>query len=140
MRVSPGGRLAPQPGAGAGRATLVYDGTCGFCRRWVERVRRWDTRGRLEFVPYQAPDLETRFPALSRDACAQAIHLVEAGGAVHRGAAAGREVLRRLPGGVLWALPFRLPGALPVADRVYRWITRRWGPLGGVESSPGAGV
>ncbi len=50
-------------------------------------------------------------------------------GAVHRGAAAGREVLSRLPGGWLWALPLRLPGGLPIAERVYTWITRRWGPV-----------
>ena len=28
--------------------TLIYDGDCGFCRRWVERVRRWDRRDALK--------------------------------------------------------------------------------------------
>jgi predicted DCC family thiol-disulfide oxidoreductase YuxK len=114
---------------GAERATLVYDGNCGFCRRWIERVRRWDRQGRLDALPYQAPELEMRFPQLSRAECTQRIHLVEAGGAVHRGAAAGREVLRRLPGGWWWTLPFRLPGASRLAERLYVWITYRWGPL-----------
>src|SRR5215468_4911201 len=113
----------------AGCASLVYDGSCAFCRRWVERVRRWDRRRRLELVPYQAPDLEARFPQLSRAACRQRMHLVDEHGAVFPGAAAGREVLRRLPGGWLWALPFRLPGALRVAEPLYVWITRRWGPV-----------
>jgi len=112
-------------------ATLIYDGNCGFCRRWVERVRRADRQRRLETVPYQAPDLETRFPAVSRAECARRIHLVDERGAVYRGAAAGREVLRRLPGGPLWTLPFRVPGALAIAEPIYGWITRRWGPLGG---------
>ena len=114
----------------AERATLIYDGNCGFCRRWVERVRRWDRRGSLEMVPYQAPDLERRFPGVSRADCVERIHLVDERGAVHRGATAGREVLRRLPGGTLWTLPFRIPGGLWVAERVYVWIARRWGPLG----------
>jgi predicted unusual protein kinase regulating ubiquinone biosynthesis (AarF/ABC1/UbiB family)/predicted DCC family thiol-disulfide oxidoreductase YuxK len=113
----------------AGRANLVYDGSCAFCRRWLERVRRWDRRGRLDLVPYQTPDLEARFPQLSRDDCRQRIHLVDEGGGVFAGAAAGREVLRRLPGGWLWALPLRIPGALLVAEPIYAWITRRWGPL-----------
>jgi predicted DCC family thiol-disulfide oxidoreductase YuxK len=110
-------------------ATLIYDGTCGFCRRWIERVRRWDRGGRIVTLPYQAPDLETRFPQVSRAECAQRIHLVLPGGEVYRGAAAGREVLRRLPGGWLWTLPFHLPGAASVAEHVYVWITYRWGPL-----------
>jgi predicted DCC family thiol-disulfide oxidoreductase YuxK len=59
----------------------------------------------------------------------QQIHLVDEHVTVHRGAAAGREVLRRLPLGWLWTLPFRVPGALPVAERIYVWITHRWGPL-----------
>ena len=111
-----------------GRATLIFDGSCGFCRRWVERVERWDRRGLLEMVPYQTPDLEERF-RVSRAACAQRIHLIDAGGSVYRGAAAGREVLRRLPGGGLWTLAFRLPGGLWIAERIYVWITHRWGPL-----------
>ena len=61
----------------AARATLIYDGNCGFCRRWVERVRRWDRRGRLEMVPYQTVDLETRFPGVSRADCVERIHLVD---------------------------------------------------------------
>lgn len=114
----------------ANRATLIYDGACGFCRRWVDRVRRWDRRGRLELVPYQAPDFNARFPSVSRADCTQRIHLIEPNGTVYRGAAAGCEVLRTFPGGWLWTLPFRIPGALPIAERLYVWITHRWGPLG----------
>jgi predicted DCC family thiol-disulfide oxidoreductase YuxK len=119
----------------AAPATLIYDGNCGFCRRWVERVRRWDRHGRLATLPYQAPDLEARFPQVSRADCVQRIHLVEPTGTVHRGAAAGREVLRRLPGGWFWTLPLRLPGASGVAERIYRWIAHRWGPLGGASAA-----
>jgi predicted DCC family thiol-disulfide oxidoreductase YuxK len=32
-------------------ATVHYDGRCGFCRLWVERARRLDTRQDLSFVP-----------------------------------------------------------------------------------------
>ena len=111
------------------RATLIYDGNCGFCRRWAERVQRWDEHGRLTTLPYQTPDLETRFPQISRAECKERIHLVEPDGTVHQGAAAAREVLRRLPGGPLWALPFSLPGAGALADHLYVWIAHRWGPL-----------
>src|SRR5262245_11070111 len=123
-------------GAPARRATLIYDGACNFCRRWVERARRWDRRDRLDFVTYQTPDLEERFPGVSRDECRHAMHLVDEDGAVYRGAAAGREVLARLPRGWLWALPFRLPGALAIAEPVYSWITRHWGPVPHEQTTP----
>jgi predicted DCC family thiol-disulfide oxidoreductase YuxK len=112
-----------------GRATLIYDGSCAFCRRWADRLRRWDRHGQLALLPYQTPDLETRFPQISSAACRQRIHLVDERGAVFAGAAAGREILRRLPNGWLWALPFSLPGSLAIAEPIYRWITHRWGPL-----------
>jgi predicted DCC family thiol-disulfide oxidoreductase YuxK len=112
-----------------GHATLIYDGGCGFCRRWTERVRRWDRHRRLEMLPFQTPDLETRFPRVSRAECAERIHLVDEHGVVHKGAAAAREALGRLPAGWLWALPFRIPGGLALADRAYGWVAHRWGPL-----------
>jgi predicted DCC family thiol-disulfide oxidoreductase YuxK len=115
---------------GPGRATLIYDGACAFCRRWVGRLHRCDGGALLEMVPYQSPDLERRFPAVSREDCARRVHLVDARGVVYRGAAAGREALRRLPGGRLWSLPFGLPGGMTVAERLYDWGAYRFGPLG----------
>jgi predicted DCC family thiol-disulfide oxidoreductase YuxK len=111
------------------QATLIFDGRCAFCRKWVARVRRWDRDQRLDFVDYHTEDLEQRFPGVSRAECRQRMHLVDEAGHVHRGADAGREVLRRLPRGALWTLPFRLPGIMPVAERLYVWITHRFGPL-----------
>jgi predicted DCC family thiol-disulfide oxidoreductase YuxK len=112
------------------QATLIYDGDCSFCRRWVDRVGRWDRHRRLDLVPYQTADLEARFPSVTRTQCAERSHLIGADGTVYRGAAAGREVLRRLPAGWLWVLPFYLPGGLRIAERIYLSITHRWGPLG----------
>jgi predicted DCC family thiol-disulfide oxidoreductase YuxK len=111
------------------RATLIYSGTCVFCRRWMERVRRWDRNHRLDYLPFQSPELAERFPQVSLDACRQRMHLVDENGAVFAGAAAGREILRRLPFGWLWSLPLRIPGSLWVAEPIYVWITHRWGPL-----------
>lgn len=111
------------------RATLIYDGRCGFCRRWERRVRRWDRHDRIETLPFQASDLESRFSDVSREACAERIHLVDEEGRIFAGAEAAREVLRRLPGGFLWTLPFRIPGAGSLAERAYVSIAHRWGPL-----------
>src|SRR5205807_2245126 len=33
------------------RPTLIYDGECGFCRRSVDLLRRWDREQRIALVP-----------------------------------------------------------------------------------------
>ena len=35
------------------RPTLIYDGECGFCRRSVDLLRRWDREQRIALVPFQ---------------------------------------------------------------------------------------
>jgi predicted DCC family thiol-disulfide oxidoreductase YuxK len=35
------------------RWILIWDGDCGFCRRWVERALRHDKSGSLTAIPYQ---------------------------------------------------------------------------------------
>jgi hypothetical protein len=67
---------------------------------------------------------------ISRDALGRAAHVVLPSGDVLAGAAAFRALCPFLPGG---SLPYRLlglPGALPLAERAYRGIARRWGPVG----------
>lgn len=43
-------RLLPE------HATIIFDGTCGFCTRMVRLTRAIDARGRLEAVPCQRTD------------------------------------------------------------------------------------
>lgn len=111
------------------KPTLVYDGSCGFCRQWVGRVQRWDRAGHIRYLAYQdhdAPKLTNR----PREALAMAMHVVRPDGHVYAGAAAARELFRYLPGGALPRLLLGLPGAMPVAERLYAWIARKWGPVG----------
>ncbi len=108
---------------GGERWTLIYDGECSFCRRQVERVERWDTRGRIRTVSFQKVDL-ARY-GVSRQAAEQAMHLVAPTGVVWRGAEAARELLRLLPVGRLLVWLFSVPGAMFGAERVYRGIARR---------------
>ncbi|MCZ6572672.1 MAG: dual specificity protein phosphatase family protein, partial [Planctomycetota bacterium] len=41
---------------------LVFDGDCGFCRRWVERWKR-ETGDRVAYTPYQ--EVGDRFPGIA---------------------------------------------------------------------------
>jgi predicted DCC family thiol-disulfide oxidoreductase YuxK len=115
-------------GRGPQGPVLIYDARCGFCRRWVARLKRWDRRDRLRLLPLQDPDA----PALAgrpRDELQRAAHLVRPDGAVFAGAQAARELCGYLPGGWLPKALFAVPGVLPVAERAYGWIARRWGPV-----------
>lgn len=108
--------------------TLIYDAGCGFCRRWVARLKRWDRHDRIRLLPLQDPAA----PALARrprEVLERAAHLVRPDGAVFAGASAAREVFAYLPAGWLPRALLAVPGAMPVAERVYRWIARTWGPV-----------
>ena len=109
---------------------LIYDGDCGMCTRWMERVRRWDRGGRIEVLPLQSPDVVQRFPSLARTALMEAMHFVEPDGRVSRGAGAAERMLGVLPlgWGIGWL--FHLPLARPVADRIYGWVARNRTRLG----------
>lgn len=108
--------------------TLIYDDDCAFCRRWVRRLQRWDAQGRIVLLPLQHP--AAPLLGASRRALEDAMHFVRADGAVFAGAAAVPELLKVLPVGWILRLVFRVPGVLPAADHVYRWVARRRHRLG----------
>jgi predicted DCC family thiol-disulfide oxidoreductase YuxK len=132
---------SPQPPAAASepRPTLLFDGDCGFCRRWIER---WIYRAgdRVEFVPFQ--EAAGRYPGLAPSDLAAAVHLVEPGGRTASGAGAVFGALSRGPGGSLGAWCYRsFRGFARGAEWLYRWVARRrdglgvlarllWGPAG----------
>jgi predicted DCC family thiol-disulfide oxidoreductase YuxK len=124
VRLPVAGEVTPPP-----RPVVVYDDQCGFCRKWVGRLKRWDRHDRLALLPLRdasAPALTGR----TRAELDRAVHVVLPSGAVCAGAAAFREICRYLPGGMIPRAALRLPGAPALAERLYRWIARRWGPVG----------
>ncbi|MBI3982181.1 MAG: DUF393 domain-containing protein [Gemmatimonadetes bacterium] len=114
----------------ARRPTLIYDADCAFCRRWVGRLKRWDRSDAIELLPLTDP----RAAALaSRDLTVlrQAVHLALPDGSVLAGAAAARGLCAFVPFGWIPRGILGLPGALRIAERLYRWIARTWGPVRG---------
>lgn len=106
--------------AGPGRHLVLWDGDCGFCRRFVGWVRSHGDE-RIETVPYQAIPEPPMTPAL-REACARALHVVTADGALLRGADAVLFVYGVL-GYRLAALGRRRP-FLWILEIGYRWVAR----------------
>jgi predicted DCC family thiol-disulfide oxidoreductase YuxK len=110
----------------AERPTLIYDGECGFCRRSVGLLRRWDQGQVIALVPFQDRARVAAF-GIPLPALAGAMHLVlpPPDGRVFAGADAAPEILRLLPGKRWLAWGFRVPGIPPLARRVYAWIAQR---------------
>ncbi len=76
------------------RHWIVWDGDCGYCRRWVRWALDRDRRRLFEAIPYQ----EVPSPPMTaelRDACRDAVHVRTAEGEWLRG---GRACLFILEG------------------------------------------
>ncbi len=101
---------------------LLWDGTCGFCRRSVEALAAKDTQHLFLPVPYQDAPSPPMTPAL-RAACARAFHVVTKEGRVLRGGRAALYVLGRLghPG---WARVLGLPPLVWAVELCY-WLVAR---------------
>jgi len=107
------------------RPVLLYDGDCGFCRRWVSRLQRWDRHKAIEYVAAADRGAVGGLPSLSDAALDRAMHLVTRDGLVYPGARALPALLPLLPGGRLLMPLLRVPGVQPLADRAYAWVAAR---------------
>jgi predicted DCC family thiol-disulfide oxidoreductase YuxK len=67
------------------RGVMLFDGTCGFCKFWIERWRH-RTGSRVEYRPFQEAGHE--FPQIAPGRFEEAVQLVEEDGRVSSGAEA----------------------------------------------------
>jgi len=102
------------------RALGVFDGDCGFCRKWLERWRA-RTGDRVEYAPSQ--EVAARFPEIPAEAFRHAFQLVLPDGRVLEGARAVYATLAQAPGsGGLEAAYRRVPGFGALSELAYRVI------------------
>ena len=107
------------------RPVLLYDGNCGFCIRWVDRIRHWDRHRRIQLVASQRRHEVPGLPDISEAALDRAMHLVLPDLTVVSGGSAVRAVVEYLPGGHGLALLLRVPGMPKLLDRGYAWVAAR---------------
>lgn len=107
------------PGA---RGLLVFDGECGFCRRWVRHMDEWFTR-HPDPVAWQVTDLAAL--GLTAQQCSEAVQFVSRDMEVSGGSDAVARVL------IIAGMPYSVAGRimlLPVmrgaAGAAYRWVAR----------------
>ena len=114
----------PSPEDRPGADVVIYDGSCGFCRSQVARLARWDTRGRLAFVPLQDPVVLERYPDLTHERLLEEMVVVDRTGRRHGGADAFRYLSRRVRR-LWWLVPWmHIPGSMPLWRFVYRLVAR----------------
>ncbi len=112
------------------RPVLLFDGGCGFCRTWVNRLARWDRAGRIALVPSQERAAVAGLPHIDQAELDRAMHFVTPDGRVSRGARVLPDLLRYLPGGALLRPVLFIPGVLALGDRVYAHIAANRHRLG----------
>ena len=99
---------------------FIYDGDCGFCRRWIDRCKP-RTGDRVAYAPYQSAG--RLFPSVSTEAFRRAAHLIEPGGTVTMGAEAVFLLLSFMPRGGLYLWMYRrVPGFRFVSELGYRFV------------------
>jgi len=102
------------------RPLLIYDGTCGFCKRWVDYGRQI-TGDRVRYAP--ASEVASEFPQITPEAFARSVQVVLPNGEVLQGARAVFETLRSASGlGWLAWIYHHVPGFAPVSEAAYRFI------------------
>lgn len=109
--------------------TVLYDGSCGLCRASVARLRRFDTRGRVETLDLRDPAAVTRFPQIDRDQAMRSMQAVDTRGRVWSGVDAWARIGSLLPGWNLLAWILAVPGIHWLAAKGYSWVARnryRW--------------
>jgi len=110
------------PGTLAGRDLVIFDGACGFCT-WSVMQLPW-LGVRVAAIPVQrltGDDL--RALGITRAACAESVHFIDAAGTVSRGA----DAVNALVGGnacigPLARLISRTPALLTIERRAYAWV------------------
>jgi predicted DCC family thiol-disulfide oxidoreductase YuxK len=103
----------------AGR--VLYDGACPRCRASMAIITAADPDRVVEPIDLTASDVQSVHPALTRETCLRAMHLVRADGRVFVGFDAFVVLARWLPLG--W--PLGLLGSIPGIAPVGRWAYNR---------------
>lgn len=98
---------------------LLFDDSCGVCRRWVTRVQGIVRRRGFEIAPLQA-DWVAQQLDLSPEQRLHDFRLLLRDGQQRVGADAYRYVMRR----IWWAYPLYLLSIVPIGRGIFDWSYR----------------
>jgi predicted DCC family thiol-disulfide oxidoreductase YuxK len=100
--------------------TVLFDGTCPFCRKQAARLESM-MRGRVAFASAYAPGVRERFPMLPQQGMLGEMKFVDAGGRLFGGAAAIAQAFIA-SGGILGlgAHLYKVPPITQIANALYK--------------------
>lgn len=106
----------------------MFDGDCGFCRRWIDYWRGF-TLDQVDYRPFQA--VQGEFPEFSEDKLKEAVGFRSESGDICYGAQAVFRALAEGGGGLLWWCYRYLPGFRWISEKIYHTVSRRRASLAG---------
>ncbi|MDP6446569.1 MAG: DUF393 domain-containing protein [Pirellulaceae bacterium] len=115
----------PSPAERPQADILIFDGKCRFCSGQVARLHRWDSAQRIAFLSLHDEQVGERFPDLSHDDLMKQMYLIDGRGRRFGGAAAFRELTRKLPRLYPLAPLMHVPFTLPLWQALYRSVAKR---------------
>jgi predicted DCC family thiol-disulfide oxidoreductase YuxK len=98
---------------------LIFDGDCGFCRRWVARWKMI-TGERVDYAPFQ--EVSARFPEILKESFARSVMLIDENGKKYEGAEAVFRVLNLGGKGMALGCYERLPPFRFFSEFFYRFV------------------
>ena len=104
--------------------TVLYDPTCGLCRRAHEWLAEQRKLVELVFVPVKSEDARRRFPQLDHELTSKDLTVISDQGAVYFGAKAWLMVLWALCQYREWSYRLSSPRLLPTTRRVVSLISQ----------------
>lgn len=109
------------------KATVLYDGECGFCQRSVAILKKLDWFKKLHYQNARQTELLPKTdPPLDPARLLEEMYLVPPGGhPLYHGFGAFRWMAWRLP--ICWLIAplLYVPGVPWLGNRVYLWIAKR---------------
>ena len=109
--------------AASDAATVYYDGECPICRVEIGAMRRLDRNGRVRFHDIAA-DPALAPSEVGHEAAMRRFHVRTGDGTLRDGAAGFAALWEELPLLRPLARFARVPGVLPVLERLYRGFLR----------------
>ena len=95
-------------------SVFVYDGDCGFCKRWVKRFERF-TDLSVEFIPSEVA--EKQFPEIPPSEFSRCVHFFDEG----QHLTSAKAIFHVLSGGG-W-IAFKLINSFYDNCKLFRWVS-----------------
>lgn len=106
------------------RRTVIFDGECGFCMRWIRRGRALDWWKLIDWRARLEKGLSEEFPQTNKEETKNRIVSIRPDGKAFGGYFAMRDIMLRLPLTFIPALIMHIPGTGIIGEPVYQWISR----------------